>query len=97
MILSDEDFEKFEYLVGFLNTVAEIVSNPEEMLDPNTGDSTVFSIGYSVDNNDTVELSTIDGSVEVEDFRENLAALETEIKLAVRKDFSKQWRELQGE
>lgn len=94
MYLSDEEFEKFEYLVGFVNTVAEIVSNPEEMLDPNTGDSTVFSVGYSVDNEDAIELSTLDSET-VEDFRENLAALESEIKAVVRKDFSKQWQELQ--
>lgn len=94
MHISDEDFEKIEYLVGFVNTVAEIVCNPEEMLDPNTGDSTVFSVGYSVDNEDAIELSTLDGET-VEDFRENLAALESEIKAVVRKDFSKQWQELQ--
>ena len=95
MYISDEDFEKFEYLVGFVNTVAEIVCDPEEMMDPNIGDSTVFAVGYSVGNDDTVELSTIDGSEEVEDFKDNLAALESEIKLVVRKDFSKQWQELQ--
>jgi len=94
MYLSDEEFEKIEYLVGFVNTVAEIVSDPEEYLDPNTGDSTVFSVGYSVDNEDAIELSTLDGET-VEDFRENLAALEGEIKAVVRKDFSKQWQELQ--
>ena len=95
MYISDKDFEKFEYLVGFINAVAEIVCNPEESLDPNTGDSTVYAIGYSVGNDDSVELSTIDGSKEVENFRENLSALESEIKSVVRKDFSEQWKELQ--
>ena len=94
MYISDKDFEKFEYLVGFVNSVAEIVSDPEEMMDPNTGDSTVFAIGYSVGNDDTVELSTLEDDT-VEDFRENLAALESEIKAVVRKDFSKQWQEIQ--
>ena len=95
MYISDEDFEKFEYLVGFVNTVAEIVCDPEEMMDPNTGDSTVFSVGYSVGNDDTIELSTIESDT-VDDFRENLAALESEIKSVVRKDFSKEWHEIQG-
>ena len=95
MYISDEDFKKFEYLVGFVNTVAEIVCDPEEMMDPNTGDSTVFSVGYSVGNDDTVELSTLESDT-VDDFRENLAALEGEIKSVVRKDFSKQWKEIQG-
>lgn len=94
MYISDEQFEKVEYLVGFVNTVAEIVSDPEEMLDPNTGDSTVFSVGYSVDSDNAIELSTLESDT-VEDFKENLAALEDEIKLVVRKDFSKQWQEIQ--
>ena len=94
MILSDKELEKLDYLIGFVNTVAEIICDPEEMLDPNTGDSTVFTVGYSVDNEDAIELSTLDGET-VEDFRENLAALESEIKAVVRKDFSKEWRELQ--
>lgn len=94
MYISDEDFEKIEYLVGFVNTVAEIVCDPEEMLDPNTGDSTVFSIGYSVGNDDTVELSTLESDT-VEDFKDNLADLETEIKSLVRVDYSEQWKEIQ--
>lgn len=94
MILSDKELEKLDYLIGFVNTVAEIVCDPEEMLDPNTGDSTVFAVGYSVDNEDAIELSTLEDDT-VEDFRENLAALESEIKAVVRKDFYKQWQELQ--
>lgn len=94
MYISDKDFEKIEYLLGFVNTVAEIVCDPEEMLDPNTGDSTVFTIGCTVED-DTVELSTLESN-EVEDFRANLADLETEIKSLVRVDYSEQWKEIQG-
>lgn len=95
MYISDKDFEKIEYLLGFVNTVAEIVYNPEEMLDPNTGDSTVYSIGCSIDD-DNLELSTIDGSNEIEDFRDTLSGLEGEIKSVSRADFSKQWAELRS-
>ena len=94
--LSKKDFEKFEYLVGFANTVAEIVCDPEEMLDPNTGDTTVFSVGYSVDNSNVIELSTLESDT-VKDFRENFADLETEIKNNANVDFSKKWKELQGQ
>lgn len=94
MYISDKDFEKIEYLLGFVNTVAEIVCDPEEMLDPNTGDSTVFTIGCTVED-DTVQLSTLESN-EVEDFRANLADLETEIKSLVRVDYSEQWKEIQG-
>lgn len=94
MYISDKVFEKIEYLLGFVNTVAEIVCNPEETLDPNTNDSTIFAIGCSIGNDDTLELSTLE-SDEVEDFRANLADLETEIKSVVRVNFSKKWQELQ--
>lgn len=96
MYISDKDFEKIEYLLGFVNTVAEIVCDPEEMLDPNTGDSTVYSIGLSVDSNDNVEFCTIDGSEEPEDFRDTLSGLEDEIISASRVDFSKKWAELRS-
>lgn len=94
MYISDKDYEKIEYLLGFVNSVAEMVCSPEEMLDPNTGDSTVFAIGCS-DDDDTLELSTLESS-EAEDFRENLLALEKEIKAALTVDYSKQWEELRG-
>jgi endo-alpha-1,4-polygalactosaminidase (GH114 family) len=94
MYISNKDYEKIEYLLGFVNSVAEVVCNPEEMLDPNTGDSTVFAIGCSVDD-DTLELSTLE-SDDAEDFRENLLALEKEIKPVLTVDYSKQWEELRG-
>ena len=95
MIISDEQFERIEYLLGFVNTIAEIVCNPEEMLDPNTGDSTVFAIGVT-EFDDKLEFGTLD-SDSLEDFRNNLAALESEVKSVVRVDFSDKWKELQGE
>lgn len=90
MYISDKDFRKFEYLVGFVNTVAEIVCDPDEFQDPNAKDSTVFAIGYSVDNNNSIELSTLE-SEGLKDFADNLEDLETEIKNAVKTDFSNKW------
>lgn len=89
MYISDKDFKKLEYLVGFVNTIAEIVCDPDEFLDPNTGDTSVFAIGYSVED-DNIEISTLE-SEEVQDFADNLADLETEVKSAAKLDFSGKW------
>ena len=89
MYISDKDFRKIEYLVGFVNTVAEIVCDPDEFQDPNAKDSTVFTIGYSVEN-DSVEFSTLESDT-LGNFRLNLKDLETEIKNAVKTDFSNKW------
>lgn len=89
MYISDKDFRKIEYLVGFVNTVAEIVCDPDEFQDPNAKDSTVFTIGYYV-GNDSVEFSTLESDT-LGNFRLNLKDLETEIKNAVKTDFSNKW------
>ena len=89
MYISDKEFRKIEYLVGFVNTVAEIVCDPDEFQDPNAKDSTVFTIGYSIEN-DSVEFSTLESDT-LGDFRLNLKDLETEIKNAVKTDFSNKW------
>ena len=94
MIISDEDFEKIEYLLGFVNNIAEIVLDPDEYLDPNTKDSTVYSVWCSEDD-DTIELSTLEGN-DVEEFKDTLAAIECEVKSVVKVDFSKRWEELRS-
>ena len=95
MILNDKELEKLEYLIGFVNTVAELVCDPEEMMDPNTEDSTVFNIGYWNDINGNLTLETIDGSDKVKDFKANLSDLITEIKNCSKVNFLDKWKELQ--
>ena len=94
MIVSDKDFEKIEYLLGFVNNIAEMVLDPEEYLDPNTKDSTVYSVWCS-EADDTIELSTLEGD-DVEEFKDTLAAIESEVKSVVKVDFSKRWEELRS-
>ena len=94
MIVSDKDFEKIEYLLGFVNNIAEMVLDPEEYLDPNTKDSTVYSVWCSEDD-DTIELSTLEGN-DVEEFKDTLASIEDEGKSVVKVDFSKRWEELRS-
>lgn len=95
MYISDEQFERIEYLLGFVNTIAEIVSDPEEFMDPNCKTSTVFAIGCT-ETGDSLEFGTNE-SDDIDDFRDNLAALENEVKSLVRVDYSDKWKELQGE
>lgn len=94
MNISDKEFEKIEYLLGFVNSVAEMVCSPEEMLDPNTGDSTVFTIGCSTDDNN-LTLSTLE-SDSVEDFKEIISDLADEIKSVLRVNYSDDWEELRS-
>ena len=90
--ISDEDFEKIQYLLGFANDIAEMVLSPEEYLDPNTGDSTVYSLWCS-EEDDKITLSTLEDD-SLEDFKETLHAIREEVRDVVKVDFSKQWEEL---
>lgn len=92
--ISEEDYEKIQYLLGFVNNIAEMVLDPEEYLDPNTKDSTVYSVWCSEDD-DTVELSTLEGD-DVEEFKDTLIAIENEVKSVVKVDFTKRWEELRS-
>ena len=94
MNITGKEVEKFEYLVGFVNEIAEIVSDPEQYLDPNAKDLSVFAIGYEEDNGN-VELSTIESN-ELEDFISNMSDIVDMVRKAVRVDFTKQWHKLQG-
>lgn len=94
IVMSNEDFEKVQYLLGFANSIAEIVLSPDEYLDPNTGDSTSYSLWCSEDDEGVI-LSTIDSN-DVEEFRNTLAAIENEVRSVVKTDFSNKWKELRG-
>ena len=76
-----------------MNSIAEIVSDPEEYLDFNTKDQTVFAVGCEEDD-DEITFSTLESN-DVEDFKDNLADIENMVKTHSRVDFSKKWQELQ--
>lgn len=98
--LTDKDFEKVELLVGFYNQIVRVVSNPEEEQDYNTGDSSVFAIGYEVDycNKEGVGKVRIDNiqleHVTVAYFRRMLKEIGERVKTNSRIDYTKQWEEL---
>ena len=97
MTLFDDNLDKFDYLIGFVNNIAEIVSGPEELLDPNTGDCSVLSIGYWTDLNGNITLSDIEGDESVTAFNSSLEAILNLVKSNIKTDFSKKWEELRGE
>ena len=90
-----QNLEKLDALIGFVNDIAEIVSDPEEACDFNAKDCPVYAVGYSVDNDNVVDISTLESS-EVEDFTDNLDDIVELVKSAVKTDFSKKWEELRG-
>ena len=97
MTLFDDNLDKFDYLIGFVNDIAEIVSDPEELLDPNTGDSSALSIGYWTDLNGNITLSDIEGDESVTAFNSSLEEILNLVKSNIKTDFSKKWEELRGE
>ena len=92
--IDSHNLEKLDALIGFVNDVAEIVSDPEEACDFNAKDCPVYAVGYSVDEN-VVDISTLESS-EVEDFTENLDEVLDLVKSLVKADFSKDWEKLRN-
>ena len=90
--ITDKEFKKIEYLLGFVSDIAEMVLSPEEYLDPNTGDSTVYSLWLSEEDG-KIKLSTLEDD-SVKDFRETLHSIREEVRDVVNVDFTKQWEEL---
>ena len=92
--LSDKEFEKVEYLVGFYNRIVDIVSNPEEELDFNTKDTSIYGIGYFENNKGNVTISLIDGSRDMVEFKDSLSTIEDYVKTNSKIDHTKDWEEL---
>lgn len=90
--ITDKEFKKIEYLLGFVSDIAEMVLSPEEYLDPNTGDSTVYSLWLSEEDG-KIKLSTLEDD-SLKDFKETLHAIREEVRDVVNVDFTKQWEEL---
>ena len=90
--ITDKEFKKIEYLLGFVSDIAEMVLSPEEYLDPNTGDSTVYSLWLSEEDG-KIKLSTLEDD-SIKDFKETLHSIREEVRNVVNVDFTKQWEEL---
>lgn len=93
--LSDKDFEKVEYLVGFFNNICEIVLSPEEYLDFNTKDTTTYAIGYGQNQKGNITFSTLESDT-IADWKLNMRCIEEEVKNLVTCDYSEEWEKLRG-
>ena len=98
--MSNEDFEKVDYLIGFYNQIVRMVSNPDEETDYNSKDSSVFAIGYVVDycNREGVGKVKIDDihleRVTLADFKKMLKEISGRVKEHISIDYTKEWEEL---
>lgn len=92
--LSDKEFKKVEYLVGFYNRIVDIVSNQGEELDFNTRDTSIYGIGYFENNKGNVTISLIDGSRDMTEFKDSLSTIEDYVKTNSKVDYTKNWEEL---
>lgn len=95
--MTKKELKKFDLLIGFVNNICEIVSNPEEYLDPNCKDSSVYSIGYCLDDKNNPTIETIECEDDYESLKINLDEIYRLVKAYSRADFTKQWEELRGE
>lgn len=98
--LSNKEWEKVDFLIGFYNQIVRMVSNPQEEQDYNTGDSSVFAIGYVIDyvNKEgvgKVKISDITlSSDKLSDFRKNLKVIAERVKENIKLDYTKEWENL---
>ena len=92
--MTKKEFNKYDYLIGFVNEVCDIISDPEEYLDPNTKDSSVLSIGYYTNDKDEPIIETIDGDDSVSALKANFKEIIGMLKASVKKDYTKEWKKL---
>lgn len=95
--MNNKELDKFDYLIGFVNEIAEIVFSPDEYLDVNTKDSCCLSLGYSLDKNGNPVIYDIEGDNSVSAVRDTLKAIISEVKSTSGVDYTKQWEKLRGE
>lgn len=96
MNITGKEFKKFEYLVGFVNNIVEMVTSPEEYLDPNTKDSSVTSIWYSQNKVGNLVLQCLCDGETVTEFRDNLKEIEDMVKERLNHDYTSEWEKLRS-
>jgi hypothetical protein len=95
MTLNKKEFSKFDYLIGFVNNIIEMVSDPETDQSSNCKGSSIYSIGYEAGDKDNLKLGLLieeDGSIT--EFKENLKYIEDLVRSRLNIDNTKEWEEL---
>ena len=93
--LNDKEFTKFDYLIGFVNNIVEMVSDPETDQDSNCKGSSVYSIGYEKGDKGNIKLGLLvedDGSIT--EFKDNLIYIEGLVRNLLTHDNTKAWEDL---
>lgn len=94
VVLNKGNLEKLDMLVGFVNAIVYMVSNPDEHLSPNCHGTSVLSIGYYRDDNDSLHLANEEMEEKKTDFKNTLKEVEKLLKQSIKEDFTKQWEDL---
>ena len=97
MTLNKKEFTKFEYLIGFVNNVIELVSDPETDQSSNCKRSSVYSIGYEIGDKDNLKLGCLieeDGSIT--ELRENLKYIENLLHNLLTHDNTEEWEAIRS-
>ena len=97
MTLNKKEYTKFEYLIGFVNNVIEMVSDPETDQSSNCKRSSVYSIGYEIGDKDNIKLGCLieeDGSIT--EFRENLKYIENLLHNLLVHDNTEEWEAIRS-
>ena len=95
IVINKTNLEKLDLLIGFVNSIVYRVSNPTEHQSSNDKGSSVLSIGYYRDDNDSLHLCTNDMEEGKADFKGTLKEVENLIKDSLREDFTEQWDALE--
>lgn len=93
--ISDSEVKKLDALIGFVNDIAEVVADPDEALDFNAKDCSVYAVGYSESKDSKIKMSTLESS-KIKDFTDNLDEILQLVKDSVRTDYTERWEILRG-
>lgn len=96
MELTKKEFNKLEYIVGFINEISDIVSDPEDLLDCNTGDTSCLAVGFSIED-DKIVFGDAECGTNISDIKNTLKEIVSLVKSYSRTDFTKEWEKLRGE
>ena len=96
MQITNKEFTKFEYLVGFVNNIVEMVTSPDEYLDFNTKDSSVASIWYSENSKGNLVLQCLSDGDTITEFKDNLKDVEDMVRNLLTHDHTSEWEKLRS-
>ena len=95
VVVNKTNMSKLDMLMEFVNRIVYKVSNTEEHLSPNCNGSSVFEVGYYLDDNDSIHFSTLEFGESKSDFKGTLQEVENLLDKRLTEDSTKDWEALQ--